>query len=231
MALPICPRCGRQGAQEGAMFCPFCGAQLSKPEAAQVPAGAQALLDRAAALENNKKKLALLRRAREEYPDCLAVEEEWLFQGNLPEKGSLVLDFSRIKCYLLHLYLTPDAFDAARQAAMRQELFHHPQLLRCLSLAPSADEYMAHYLGRLCREFIQVFLKGSSEYMPRLMGFQLERNPARVLARPVAQMMRNIEADEALGEEERSPLCAALRLAFGAECGGEMRWLLQELGE
>lgn len=226
----ICPRCRREIVQPQAAFCPFCGSRLTE-EGIPLPKGAADLLQKASQQPNNRKKLALLRQAREMYPDSLAVEEEWLFQGKLPEKTALVLDYSGIKCHLLHLYLTPEAFDEARQAAMREELFGDPQLLRCLSLADSPEAFTAHYLERLCREFIQVFLMGSNEYMPRFMGFQVERNAARVLAKPTAQMLRAIRGDDALTPEQRAGLSAAMEAAFAAECGGDMRWLKQEMAD
>ena len=222
----VCTRCNRAISQAEAAFCPFCGARLS-PQANPIPAGAEALLQKASQQRSNRKKLALLRQARELYPDCLAVEEEWLFQGKLPEKSSQVLDYSGIKCHLLHLYLTPEDFDQARQDAMRQELFGDPQLHRCLAIAASAEAFMTHYLERLCREFIQVFLMGSNQYMPRFMGFHLEQNTARVLAKPTAQMLRAIRADNRLTTDQQSSLCTALENAFFTECGGEMNWLRQ----
>ena len=90
---------------------------------------------------------------------------------------------------------------------------------------------MAHYLERLCREFIQVFLFGSNQYMPRFMGFQLERNAAKVLAKPAAQVIRTIRADEALTPEQRASLSAAFEAAFAAECGGDLRWFVQEMAD
>lgn len=230
MQSTLCPRCSREITQPEAVFCPFCGAPLAQ-QTDLVPAGAAALLQKASQQHNNRKKLALLQKAREEFPDCLAVEEEWLFQGKLPQKAAQVLDYSGIKCHLLHFYLTPEDFPLTRQQAMRQELFEDPQLQRCLSLAASPEAFMTHYLERLCRGFIQVFLFGSNQYMPRLMGFQLERNAAKVLSAPVADMLRAIRADEALTPEQQASLCAALETAFAAECGGDMRWLRQAMEE
>ena len=224
----ICPRCRREIVQPQAAFCPFCGARLSA-ESDATPPEAAALLEKASQQSNNRKKLALLQKAREQFPDCLAVEEEWLFQGKLPQTAAAALDYSGIKCHLLHLYLTPDEFDAQQQSSMRQELFQDPQLLRCLSLSDSPEVFTAHYLERLCREFIQIFLFGSNRYMPRLLGFQLERNAAKVLAKPVAGMLRAMAADEALTQPQRADLQSAMEAAFCAECGGEMRWLRQAM--
>ncbi len=226
-----CPSCGREAAQAGAVFCPFCGARLTAEETDATPAGAAALLQKASEQHDNRKKLALLRQARQEYPDCLAVEEEWLFQGRLPEKPGLSLDFTGIKCWLLQPYLTPEAFDEPRRRAMAEELFGDPQLLRCMAISGGEEAYTARYLLRLCREFIDVFLKGSSEYMPRFLGISLERNPAKALAKPGAQMLRAMQADENLTASQRESLCAAFRQAFSAECGGDLRWLRQAMGE
>lgn len=228
MATAVCPHCSREITEGKAAFCPFCGSPLAA-DSNLTPPGAAALLRKAGEQTSNRKKLALLRKAREEYPDCLAVEEEWLFQGKLPERPPRVLDYSIIKSHLLSLYLTPEAFDQARQAAMRQELFQDPQLLHCLSLTDAPEAFTAHYLERLSREFIQIFLIGSNEYMPRLMGLQLERNAARVLAAPVARMLRAMQADQTLTPDQRSGLCAAFERAYAAECGGEMKWLREEM--
>ncbi len=224
-----CSRCGKAAEQSGAVFCPFCGAPLAQEACPSVPAGAAELLEKAARQKTNQKKLTLLRQACEQYPDCLAVQEEWLFQQKLPTTPTDALDYDRIKCHLLQMYLTPEDYAPEQLAHRRSELFGDPQLLRCLALAPSPEGYTAHYLERLCREYIQVFLMGSNEYMPRLMGFRLERDPARALARPAARMLLAMEADTGLTPEQRQQLTAAFRQAFHAECGGNMSWLEKAL--
>lgn len=229
MTQHTCPQCSREMTEAGALFCPFCGARLTPETGKETPRGAQALLQKASETVSNRKKLALLRKAREEYPDCLAVEEEWLFQGKLPEKASAVLDFSGIKSHLLHLYLTPEDFSEERQAAMRKELFDDPQLHRCLSLTDAPEAFLSHYLERLCREFIQIFLFGSSEYMPRLLGIPLERNAARALAKPAATVLCGIRADDRLTPAQQGDLTAAFERAYQAECGGDMSWLRQAM--
>lgn len=226
-----CPRCGKTIQENSALFCPFCGAPLAGEAVSPTPPGAAALLEQAARQKTNKKKLALLHQGCEQYPDCLAVQEEWLFQGKLPTAPADMLDYDRIKCRLLQMYLTPEDYTPEQLNARRSELFGDPQLLRCLALAPSAEGFTAHYLERLCREYIQVFLMGSNEYMPRFLGFRTERDPARALARPVARMLRAMEGDEGLSPMQRQQLTAAFRQAFHAECGGDMRWLEKALAE
>ena len=223
-----CTRCGKAVMETGAAFCPFCGAPLEKAAADETPAGAEALLNKAARQRSNKKKLALLRQAREQYPDCLAVEEEWLFQGKLPEKPDPGLGYRCIECYLLHLYLTPEDFTPEEAAAMRQELFADPQLERCRALADSPEAFTARYLERLSREFIDVFHKGSNQYMPRLLGLRLEQDPARMLAKPGAQVLRAIGADDQLTPQQKAALTTAFEAAFEAECG-DLRHLRQAM--
>lgn len=226
-----CSCCGRTIQQAGAFFCPFCGAPLAGEPVSPTPPGAAELLAQAARQKTNKKKLALLRQACEQYPDCLAVQEEWLFQGKLPTAPADALDYDRIKCHLLQMYLTPEDYAPQQLDARRNELFGDPQLLRCLALAPSPEGFTAHYLERLCREYIQVFLLGSNEYMPRLLGFRTERDPAKALARPAARMLLAMEKDTALTPDQRQPLTAAFRQAFRDECGGNMSWLEKALAE
>lgn len=231
MPQTTCPRCSRAIAEAQAAFCPFCGAALMTVQVQATPPEAAALLLQAARQSSNKKKLALLEKARQLYPDCLPVQEEWLFQGRLPATAADALDYRRIKCYLLQPYLTPEDFSPEECARMRTELFEDPQLLCCTALSGAGDAYTARYLERLCREYIQVFLMGSAEYMPRLLGFRLERDPAKALARPAAQMLRRMAADEQLPPCRRQLLTAAFRQAFHAECGGNMLWLEKQLEE
>ena len=40
-------------------------------------------------------------------------------------------------------------FTADQRDAMREELIAHPQLIRCMELAPDADAYMRRYLEKL----------------------------------------------------------------------------------
>ena len=120
--------------------------------------------------DRSVKKHKLLLEAQEQYPDCLEVAQELLFLGRLYERSPRKLDFSVIKCHLLHFYLTPDDFSAAQQQQMRTELFEHPDLRRCQELAPDADAFTRKYLERLSRDFINVFLRGSNRYMHSFFG-------------------------------------------------------------
>lgn len=152
---PACPRCGKPVEIAGASFCPHCGAPVAAAQAAPVPEGALSLLEKAERQTDPVKKHKLLLEAQAQYPDCLEVAQELLFLGRLYERSPKKLDFSVIKCHLLHFYLTPDDFSAAQQQQMRTELFDHPDLRRCQELAPDPDAFTRKYLERLCRRFYQ----------------------------------------------------------------------------
>lgn len=112
---------------------------------------------------------------------------------------------------------------------MRQELFHHEQLERCKALAPDADVFVSHYLERLSEEFVRLFLEGSTYYMRSFFGFTSRKNAPRLLAEPVARMMENMAADEALTPDERRMLTHALYRGFSRRMDGQTEWLRQEM--
>lgn len=228
---PTCPRCGKAAQVAGAAFCPHCGAPMRAAAPAPVPEGARALLDKAAELNDPVRKHALLMEARKQYPDCLEVVEELLFLGRLHERSPKKLDFSVIKSHLLHLYLTPDEFSPDKRSAMREELFGHPDLLRCQQLAPDADAFTRRYLERLSRDFINVFLRGSNRYMHSFFGFRIDSRVSKALADPVAGMMARIHGDTELSFEQRAMLYDALYRAFLLETGNEPRWIDELLGQ
>ena len=152
--LPVCPRCHKEVPAADAVFCPFCGAPVShKPHT--VPDEVKKALAKADKTEDPQKKFAILTEAEKQYPDSLEIAEELLFLGRLHERSPRKIDFSVIKCFLLHMYLTPEDFSEEKKGEMRQEIFHHPQLMKCLSLAADADIYMRRYLEKLSAAFVR----------------------------------------------------------------------------
>lgn len=226
-----CPRCGKTLEVAGAAFCPHCGSPVAAAQAAPVPEGALALLEKAERQADPVKKHKLLLEAQAQYPDCLEVAQELLFLGRLHERSPKKLDFSVIKCHLLHFYLTPDDFSAAQRQQMRAELFEHPDLKRCQELAPDADAFTRKYLERLCRDFINVFLRGSNRYMHSFFGLRLDNRISKVLASPVAQMLGCVHGDTELDFQRRAMLYDALYRAFLLEAGNDAKWLDALLSE
>lgn len=226
--LPTCPRCHKDVPTADAAFCPFCGAPMQQT-AQTLPDGARKLLDQADQAKDPVKKYAILMEAEKQYPDELEVAEAILFHGRLHERSPRKLDFSVIKCYLWHMYLTPREFTEEQKKAMREELVAHPQLLRCMSLAPDAQAYMRRYLEKLGAEFVSLFMKGSNRFNQSILGFRLDNRMGRVLAEPMAFMMENIRKDMDLEPEQREMVYDAIYRAFLVEAGGEARWVDEHL--
>lgn len=226
-----CPHCGHTlNLDSGVAFCPYCGGALAKAAPTAESEAVRAALLKAEAMDDPVKKHALLAQTLAEHPDSLAVAEELLFLGRLYERNPHVLDFSVIKCNLLNLYLEPDQFTPEQAAAARTELFSHPDLERCLALAPDRETFMNHYLTRLSGQFIELFLRGSNHYMRRFFGFGLDSRAPKLLAYPAARMLAAMKRDEGLTPEQRTMLAGALFRAYGTQVG-DTQWLAQAMTE
>ena len=219
-----CMMCHRELPVADAAFCPYCGAAVQSPKRA-VPDGVKQLLSSLEKQKDPAKKHAMLLEAQKEYPDSLEIAEEILFLGRLYERSPKKLDYSVIKSYLLHMYLTPENFSPERRTEMREELFGHPHLKRCLALAEDQNAFLRRYLGRLSTEFITIFLLSSTYYTKSFFGFRLDTRMGRVLAEPACTMLCAIRSDEQLAPEQRVLLYDAFYRAFVTETGGEARWV------
>ncbi len=219
-----CVMCRRELPVTDAAFCPYCGAAVQTEKRA-VPDEVKALLQALDQQKDPVKKHEMLLEAETNYPDSLEIAQEILFLGRLYERSAKKLDYSVIKCYLLHMYLTPEAFSPERRAEMRKELFDHPHLRRCLALAEDETAFLRRYLNRLCTEFITIFLLSSTHYTKSFFGFRLDTRMGRVLAEPACTMLCAIRADEQLAMPNRAMLYDAFYRAFVIETGGESRWV------
>jgi len=226
-----CPHCEKDLEEKsGAAFCPYCGGAVTREEAsAEDPPEARELLQQAEGIKDMRKKWRFLQQAEEKYPASLPIAEELLFLGRLYDRDKRQLDFSVIKCYLIMVYLKPDEFSEEKATQFKEELFGHPQLLKCLALTPNQDVFMRKYLLRLCGEFIRLFLRGDSVYMRRFFGFGLDSRAPKLLADPVGKMLGNIRRDEQVTPERRELLMSALYRAFDREMGGDTQWLNERL--
>ena len=112
---------------------------------------------------------------------------------------------------------------------MRSELFHHPDLDRCLGLCGDQNAFLIRYLTRLSNQFIELFLKGNSQYMHRYFGFGLESRAAKYLAEPSARMLAAISADAELTDCQRALLKNAFFNAFRQQLGEDTQWLQQAM--
>lgn len=220
----LCPRCHKAVGEADAAFCPFCGEKLiaDRPDIAAVRAQADPA-------KKHERLLAL----QSEHPGDLEIAEEILHLGRLYERGKKGADFTIIKCFVLNVYLEPGALKKSVRDQLRQEIFHHPDLDRCLALAEDKTLFLRRYLTRLSEEFIRLFLRGSSLHMHAVFGFVNNAKAPKHLARPAAQMLLAMHGDEALDPDQRALLTQAFYAAFARQLDGETQYLdgfLQKLG-
>ena len=217
MSEMLCRKCHKPiSAADQAAFCPFCGERLHKGE-----------LDLSAVLgePDPKKRYDALIALRETHPDSLEVAEELLLLGRLHERGKKGIDFSIIKCYVLNVYLEPDAMKKDRREALRREIFNHPDLDACLALTDEPDVFLRRYLSRLSEEYIRLFLKGSTQYMHSFFGFTNHGKASKYLAVPAAAMLRAMLQDGSLTDAQRSMLSQAFYGAFARQMNGNTQYL------
>lgn len=218
--MSVCPRCGKEARDASAAFCAYCGTPMpsvSGPLSAEI----QAVLDRVKASEDPKIQHDLLAEAEKQYPDSLEIARELLYLGRLHERNRKKIDFSIIKCHLLHMYLTPKAFGANRKQEMREELFGHPQLLRCQQLAPDADAFTREYLIHLSAQFAGLFLRGSTSYTRTFFGLRVGGRLEKVLAEPACDMLVNIRRDMELDSDQREMLYECFYRGYLSAIGGK----------
>ncbi|HPF87645.1 MAG TPA: zinc ribbon domain-containing protein [Candidatus Limiplasma sp.] len=217
MAETTCPQCHKTiSAADSAAFCPFCGAKLATggPDLYAVYAE-----------QNPMKKHELLLALQAEYPDSLDVAEEILHLGRLYDRGKRGVDFSIIKCYALNVYLEPKALHKDKREALRREIFHHPDLDKCLNLCDDQEVFLRRYLQRLSEDFIRLFLKGSTQHMHSFFGYINQSKAAKYLALPAAEMLQAMQRDETLTPAQRTLLMQAFYAGYAHQLNGDTSYL------
>lgn len=157
----------------------------------------------------------ILEEAKAACPDSFEIDWELLFIGSpefAPAKG--YADFSMLKSWLLQIYRIPEAFSEETADAMRHELFEGARLQAVLEASEDPEDAMRIYLDRLCREYVNVFLKEDSRVTATFFGLRLARNLDRRVSGAVAGMLERIDADEKLSAERKSMLRDALGRAL-----------------
>ena len=217
----ICKNCGFVPEKADFLFCPRCGAKL-EPSAA--PAD-EALLQKLNAVLQ-KQEIAAVHSAllalREEYPGSLEVEKQLLLCGDPALHTKSRNPYRAIRCYLLQMYLEPGEFSDAERDEMRDELFHHPQLERCLALCGSDEKvsFLRDYLEELSLCFADIFMKGSNLYMRSFMGIRSLQQPHKLLAPHAARALWNMQRDEALSPDEKRLLMNAFYRGYSRSVEG-----------
>ena len=226
-----CTKCNKNFEKQAeAAFCPFCGSALHAQACeTQEPHVVNELLAQADRMTDMSQKYKLLSEAETQYPDSLSIARELLYMGRIYERGTKHADFSIIKCFLLMTYLKPSDFSAARRTELRREIFHHPQLTKCLALASNQEAFLRTYLLRLSQDFIHLFLRGDSHYMRRIFGFGMDNRASKLLARPAANILQAISLDEDQTPAQRTMLAQQFYEAFSSDMAGDTSWLDQNL--
>ena len=211
----ICRQCGKEITGEGIAFCPFCCAKIVAAENAQTSAEAEEWVRKALKIASLPERKKILDQAKQACPDAPEIDWELLFIGTpnpKPKRGRM--DFSIIKSWLLQIYRNPGEFSAEERNAMRHELFEGEKLRAILAASADPEAKMQEYLNRLCREYIEIFLKEDNRLMGNIFGFRLGKNRMKPVEDAVNGMIRLMEADEKLSEDRRSALTEAMRLAL-----------------
>ena len=210
-----CRQCGREAAGEGIAFCPYCGAKIVAAENGQTSAEAEKWVRKALKIASLPERKKLLDQAKQACPDAPEIDWELLFIGTpnpKPKRGRM--DFSIIKSWLLQIYRNPGEFSAEERNAMRHELFEGEKLRAILAASADPEAKMQEYLNRLGREYVDIFLKEDNRLMGNIFGFRLGKNRMKPVEDAVNGMIRLMEADEKLSEEQRTALTGAMRQAI-----------------
>ena len=189
-----------------------------------MPDNAPALLEIAQAEKDPKQRCAYLTRARELAPDDLAVRRALLMHGRLHEVLKNGIDYSGIKCWLLHAFEHPEKHGEEEKKRMAREIFDSPDLAACLALVKEEDtrEFMRRYLFDLCLDYARIFIAGDHSHMPSIMGIAPKGKAPDYLARPAADVILNIFSCDCLSKQERALLSKQFYAAYALSVGGQV---------
>ena len=210
-----CIRCGKEITGEGMAFCPYCGSRIKAEDEKKTSPEAAEWIAKAMKKTSLPERKVILEEAKRACPDDPVIDWELLFIGTpdpKPKRGTI--DYSIIKSWALQMYRNPGDFSAEKKDAMRRELFDSPQLLAVLGTYEDPDGKHREYLERLCREYVDIFLKEDNRLMGTLFGLRLGRNRDKVLGETVEAMIARVEADEKLTTEQKQMLQEAMRNAL-----------------
>ena len=207
MMAAVCRQCGKEITGDGISFCPYCGSRLEAIPEKAVSKEAEEWIRKSLSVTSLPERKKILEQAKKACPEDPEIDWELLFIGTpdpKPPRGKV--DFSIIKSWLLQIYRKPDDFSAEKRDAMRHELFHGAQLQSVLASCENQEQKMREYLERLCREYVDIFLKEDNQLMGNIFGLRIGRNRTKILENAAAEMIRRAEGDELLSDEEKQML-------------------------
>lgn len=171
------------------------------------------------------EKHQLLLKAEELDKDNLKIQHALLMHGRLHERNPKRVDFSVIKCYILHVYEHPEQHEEEDIRLKTRELFDEERLQTCLALAPHPDSYLREYIEELSLEYIRLFLEGDASNVPSLFGITRKHSVARYLAKPMADMVHNMLSSAYLRMHEQQLLAGIFYRACHRYLNGKTEYL------
>lgn len=160
-----------------------------------------------------------------ENPKSLEVQRALLLFGRLYERDGKHVDFSVIHCYLLQLFLEPAEIKKSKRSDMMTELFDSPRLSKCLELTDDKNGFLIDYYSSISEKFINLFLKGSNQYMRNLFGFSFSKKASKNLAPPCAKMLTNIFKCKDLPDANRIILLHSFYNSFKNAVDGDVSFI------
>lgn len=173
----------------------------------------------------------LLQRAEVLAPDSLDVQRALLMHGRLHERSPKALDYSVVKCYILHAFEHPEQHSEEELKDMAQELFEHRKLQECLRLSPDPNAFLKQYLEDLSQEYLRIFVISDSSHVPRIFGLQAPGQLHKYLAKPAADIIRNMLSSPFLSAEHQTLAARAFYQAYHRQVEGRVEALDALLGE
>ena len=203
---------------------------LFQKKTAPLPEDADALVDLSGRVQDPRERRRCLEKAQALAPESLRVQRALLMLGDLGREKRTG-DFSAIKSYLLMAFENPEAFDEPKRRAMIRDIFDHPQLRLCLSLAEDRAAFMDAYIRDLVREYGRLFISGASSHSGAVFGFSTPKSRNRALSIPLGDMLARISACPYLSAEERGLLLRALYAQAAELLQGDMELVHEAIGK
>lgn len=229
MVTKTCTHCGgsvQAEADRPLALCPYCAKPFAKAESA-APSALQKQLK---ALKTPKQKYALIMEALAREPNDFDANEALLYHGRLHEPMTgRGIDYAIIKCHLISVLDHPEIYNEAKLKEKYDELLRGPQLLKTMALAADPEGFFIAYLRRLTFEYIDLFIRGDSQYSRTAFGFFKSNSAiAKNCLAPVRRMLRNVSKTPYLDEAQRLLIRDAIMDGYRAAFPGDAELLLED---
>lgn len=162
----------------------------------------------------------MLLKAEALAPEDLPVQRALLLLGELYKRDGRTPNVRLIKFYLFHIFEHPEAHSEEEQREMARELFDHPRLRKCMALSPEPNKFLREYLREMAENYMRVFIEGDASHGVRLLGVAFAGRREVRLARPMADVIRNILLCPFLSAEEQEMLSRVCYRVFYAALDG-----------